>query len=377
MDKWIYLDRQFFPSMLKNISTLEVALKGLSSTKSSLVNQFENSLAFFLKTSQDKLIATNSGTSALFLALMGIMNKSLNITTDNTEIIIPATTFIATANIVKYHGFNLKICDINPNTWCMDHEKLDEIVDNCDKPNLIIIYVDLFGNISNIWTYESKFGNKSHILVDACHSFGTIPSSYRKSIIDYLCYSFNGNKTITTGAGGLILCGDMNKIEDIEYVKNISMVGQNINNHEFRNIGYNYRMAGINASLGLIQLKIISDIIKKKKKFNEIYREELKDFLEFQYVSSYDHNITWWLTAALFPLGINVNNIQKRLLNKGIETGRIFKPLNYHKPYQYIKDKFFIAEDIYNRGLCLPSSICNSIDDIYFVCKEIKRILRG
>ena len=113
----------------------------------------------------------------------------------------------------------------------------------------------------------------------------------------------------------------------------------------------------------------------KKRRFNHIYREQLSDIIQFQEPTP-GSNPSWWFTAGLFPDGTDIPELQNKLAVKGVPTRRIFQPLNQLKPY-LSDERFPVAEDIYNRGLCLPSSVLNSEKDILRVCKTIRGVVEG
>lgn len=377
-DKIIYLDRQNFPYKnyqedIDNYRFLYAALGDAGvSTKSNLVNQFEVELSNYFNVHHNNIIATNSGTSALHLAIKDF--KYLG----NNVVILPIITFIATANAISYCKYKLKFVDVDEKTWCINQSHILSEYNSLlfyekIKNNVSIVYVDLYGNISPILNVkENNYFNYPKIIVDASHSFGLSPDISRLNKVNYFTYSFNGNKIMTTGAGGAILRGNLGSDYN-EVLRRLSQQGKD-DNDEFIDVGYNYRMGGINAALGLMQLEYIDFLVKKKSRINEIYRKELKDIVVFQESEPYVKPV-WWLTACLFQEGIDIDKLKEDLYNKyRIETRRIFKPLNQYKPYLSNK-KYPIAEMIYNRGLCLPSSTLNSDEDIYYVCKTIKNIL--
>jgi perosamine synthetase len=173
----------------------------------------------------------------------------------------------------------------------------------------------------------------------------------------YSTYSFNGNKTMTTGGGGIVAGNNLAKIREL--IKPAYHDG----------LAYNYGMPAHNARLGLEQLKKLPKYLEKKTTFNKIYREELS-FLKFQK----DEPGPCWMTAALFPEWVNIERLQIRLRGRGIPTRRIFKPLNH---YKHLADgkTYPNAERIYKHGLCLPSSVKNSEKDILETCRAIKKLM--
>lgn len=379
--KRIYVDKQNF--LMDDRYTKDYACLGYikaslhehTSTKSSLVNRFEVEVSKYLRVNFNDVIATNSGTSALHLALSTCkFNSKFENKID--VVIMPVMTFIATANAAKYCDYEIEFVDIDRDTWCIDTNKVISKINFYDHQNqnysaIGVVYVDLYGNISPIVNYTNdKYLDIPRAIVDSSHSFGLPPDKSRLDKADYFCYSFNGNKIITTGAGGLILNGNLGSDYN-SYLKSASIQG--FENFNCDKIGYNYRMAGINAALGLMQLSYIDYFVERKNRINEIYRDELKDIVEFQKSEPYVKPV-WWMTPCLFDESVDIEWMAVELEKYNIETKRIFKPLNQFKYYES-NVKYPVAEYIYNHGLCLPSSTLNTDEDIVYVCNRIKQIL--
>ena len=343
----ISLDYQNLDS--QDYQGLEKAIRQGASSSSKIVDTFEKVMSVYLGVhDSDRVIATNSGTSALHLALMDAGIK------EGDKVALPVLTFVATANVIKYVGAEPIFYDVHPESWLIDYESRPEET-NVD----VIIPVDLYGNLVQI-TDCFKNAYQGQLIIDACESLGA--RFFDESIMDYVCYSFNGNKIITTGAGGLLVgAGILTKVLSVQ---------AKLQNGSHFAVGYNYRMAGLNAALGLSQMRKLDYFLKKKRKFNRIYREQLSHILKFQEATP-GTNPSWWMTAALWPEGIDIPDLQKRLKAKGIPTRRIFRPLNQSEPYQDGRS-YPVAEMIYDRGLCLPSGTLMRGIDIYKICQIIK-----
>jgi len=315
----------------------EPSLDYIPSTRGIDVQEFEIAIGRYLGV--DQCVATNSGTSALHLALLacGIGRGD--------EVVVPATTFIATANAVSYTGARVVLQDVHPDNWCLHGD-----IKKCDA----VIMVALYGN-SSLSIINSK--HPAYCIYDSAENLDRVGTNDNQM---FVCYSFNGNKTITTGGGGLITALGGARLDTIRSM---------INPGSYDGVGYNYGMTALSARLGLEQLKLIDSHSEKKRKFNEIYRENLNHRLTFQEVTG-----TPWLTAVLFPAGTDIPKLQLNLKMSGIPTRRVFEPLNHFKPYSDGKT-YPVAEDIWKRGLCLPSSVRNQEGDIYEVCQKIKGLL--
>jgi perosamine synthetase len=329
-------------------------LSGYVSTAGPTVSEFEKRMAKYLGVSDT--VATNSGTAALHLALLKCGVGS------GDEVIVPVLTFIATANAISYTGAKPIFVDVDIDTWCIDQYQIGSVINSKTKA---IIGVNLYGNPCD-WCHikDYTFHYNVYLIEDAAESLGAI--YFFEGLTDYQCYSFNGNKIMTTGGGGLLVG------KDIDHARKLSIQAKS-ENELFYEIGYNYRMPALNAALGLAQLDRLDEFLAKKRKFNEIYRKELDGLVTFQEATKYSIP-SWWFTACLFPEDIDIPELQKKLAKQGVSTRRIFYPIPYMKPYRDGK-VYLNAEYIYNHGLCLPSSTLNEEKDILKVCRVIKEIL--
>jgi len=237
--------------------------------------------------------------------------------------------------------------DVDKKTWLMP--RLTEWgCSDCALP------VDLYG----AYNYPPMWARRC--VVDATENFGV-----NHNLADYTVYSFNGNKTITTGGGGLIVGSEL------DWIRKASRQG-GIGEWHHDCVGYNYAMPALNAALGLAQIKRVDEFIKRKRDINTLYRQELP-FLTFQ-ESPPGTYPTWWFTACLLPDDVKVEKVQYELNRLGIPTRRVFRPLNHSRPY-YDGREYPVAEMLWQRGLCLPSSVKNTDDDICYVIESLKTVL--
>jgi len=335
----------------------EVLLKGMVSTSTPQVTEFEQKLAGYL--GMPDAVATNACTSALHLALL-VCDIG-----PGDEVIVPATTFVSTANAVCHSGAKPVFVDVDRDTWTIDPELVEEAITLNTKA---IIPVHLYGNPCDMGAlYEIAKNHWLYIIEDAAESLGaTYRGRQTGTIGDVGCFSFNGNKTITTGGGGLLVSNDPEKMF---MARRLSLQGKDIYGNQV-DIGYNYKMTGLSASLGLAQFDRLQGFLEKKKAFwlyyNTYLRAINKDII-FQIPSAFSMP-SWWFTACLFKG--DAEDIQKRLSALAIPTRRVFEPVPYMLPYREQGD-YPNASYLYQHGLCLPCSTVNSIEDIERVCREI------
>lgn len=310
-------------------------------------------------------VAVQSGTAALHLALheLGIG--------PGDEVIVPGLTFIASVNPVMYVGAKPVFADVDPLTWNISPEAIERKITPRTKA---IICVHLYGNCCAM-DHIVKIARRHELFLieDATESLGSFfAGRHTGTFGDYGCFSFNGNKIITTGGGGLILCRSALKAEHAKLLVNQARPGEAYIHTE---IGFNYRMTNLEAALGLAQLERLSGFIKKKRGFRGIYIEEMGRLpLNLQQESA-EAKSSFWLNAVTFESAQLREKAQKTLKAAGIPFRRLFAPVTESAPYRWA-DKKGLANsyDIYNRGLCLPSSAANTGKNIRTVCGVIKKV---
>lgn len=325
------------------------------STSSPTVDIFERALAHYLDVPET--VCVNNGTAALHLALLASGVKP------GDEVVLPALTFIGTANAVKACGASPIFCDVDLDTWCIDFSQINA---SASKNTKCILPVQLYGN-----PYHKACKTRFPEIVDGAEALGSylrgvdVAKHYDANVCPFVCFSFNGNKILTTGAGGLVVGNDLSTVR---------LLANQGRDREGECIipGFNYRMTGMEAALGLSQLYRLPKYIAKKRRFNEIYRNELP-MLKFQEPTP-NSIPNWWFTSALFPEGIDIILLQAQLKKEDIPTRRIFMPIHLHSAYE-TKRNLPNSEYIWDHGLCLPSSVRNSEKDIADVCEIIKRKL--
>ncbi len=355
------------------------------STSSKTVNNFENKLSSFCKTKYS--VALNSGTSAIHLGL-----KILGVN-HTCEVIVPSLTFIATVNPILYLGakpiifdvdryHNLKINDvinfIKKKTIFKNNKTINKKTKKIIK---VIIVAHMWGRACNFYELK-KICKKRNIFIleDAAEALGSYvkKDKYKHcgSIGDLGCLSFNANKIITTGSGGAIITNNKNFYLKAQYLAN--QAKDDTFNYIHNECGYNYKMNSICAALGISQLKRLRKKISLRK---NIYKRYVLNFKKTKNIEilSFENNTknNYWMNVINFKkLDFKqTENISVGLSKKGIETRRIWRPLNlqiYLKKFQ--KVNIFNANNFYSSCLCLPSDDNISKADVDKISKYIKKI---
>jgi len=354
-----------------NLGTLEkeYILRAIDSnfvsTVGPFVPKFEEEFAKYV--GSKIAVSVQSGTAALHIALyeLGIG--------PGDEVIVPALTFIATANAVLYVGATPIIVDIDPLTWNIDPESIIKAITSKTKA---IIPVHLYGNPCNIDAImKIAEEHNLYVIEDATESLGaTYKGKQTGTFGDFGCFSFNGNKLITTGGGGMIVTNYIDKAQHIKFLVNQARDASRGYYHP--EMGFNYRMTNLEAALGLAQLARIDEFVEKKREFREIYKKELGDIPYIKFQEEYDKaRGGWWLDCVKFERDIDINHLIQQLKEKGVETRRVFMPLG-EMPYLKKYSKFASnAYDIYKNGICLPSSTLNDEDAIIYTISALRKAL--
>lgn len=339
---------------------------GFVSTFGPFVAEFEEKIARYLNVK--KAVSTQSGTAALHMALyeLGIG--------EGDEVIVPALTFVASVNPIVYVGAKPVFVDVDEDTWNINPLDIERKITGKTKA---ILPVHLYGNPCEI-DRISDIARKGGVFVveDATESLGaTYKGHYTGTIGDFGCFSFNGNKTITTGGGGMIAGNDDNRLEHIKFL--VNQARDESKGYYHPEVGFNYRMTNLEAALGLAQMEQLEAFLEKKRAFNRIYGEELAEIHLIKFQKPHENaESSCWLTCILLDKGINILNFQEALKDRGIPTRRVFMPITEFPPYKKNKkNNLDNTYEIYDRGLCLPSSTLNSEDDVHYVCKSIKELI--
>jgi perosamine synthetase len=329
------------------------------------IKKFEEEFSKFSDTKYG--IATSSGTTALHLALV-----TFGVGKDD-EVIIPTLSFIATANCVAYTGAKPVFVDSEPRTWNMDPEKVKEKITENTKA---IVPVHLYGHPVDMDPIMEIAEEHSLVVIeDAAEAHGAEYQKRKVGSIGHVgCFSFYGNKIITTGEGGMITTNDEEFTEKAMMLRDHAMSKEKRYWHPF--MGYNYRMTNMQAAVGLAQVEKIEEYIEIKRQNAKKYNEKLGSLSSISLPPEMD-----WAKNVYWLYSILVDNIQRdefttRLREKEIDTRPFFYPMHTQPPYADLSnEKLEVAEDIAKRGVSLPSATTLKDDEIEYICKIIAEIL--
>lgn len=364
------------------------------STGGEFITKFENNIAEYLNV--EKAAAVQSGTASIHLGL-----KLLGIEPED-EVIVPTLTFIAAVNPIKYLCAEPVFMDCD-DSLNIDINKLEKFlkqeceitsegVKNKNTGRIIkaIVVVHVFGNMADmesLMEISRKYNLK--VLEDATEALGTkytvgkYSGRFAGTIGDIGVYSFNGNKIITTGGGGMIVSKDKKIVEKAKYLSTQAKDDPLYYIHD--EIGYNYRMTNLQAALGVAQLEQLENFIDVKKRNYKLYKDLISEIEGLQLLDFRENTRPNYWFYSLFvekeKYGMGKDELLKRLKEVGIETRPIWYLNHLQKPFKN-NYAYKIEKAIYywERVLNIPCSTNLTVEDIKYVVgkiKELKKVGEG
>jgi perosamine synthetase len=351
----------------------ECVRSGWISSKGEYVRRFEEAFSAFCGVSHG--VSCTSGTTALHLAV-----ASLGIGKGD-EVILPSHTMIATCNAVLYTGAKPVLVDSELETWNLDPEKVIEKVTPRTKA---ILPVHTYGHPCEMDALgEIAEDHHLDLIEDAAEAHG---AEYRGEKIGSMgrmaCFSFYANKIITTGEGGIVVTDD----------RELAKLCRTLMNHAFseerhfwhQHIGFNYRMTNLQAAVGLAQMERIDEFIEAKRRNAALYKKHLQGIpgIHLPPEKPWVKNVYWMFGLLLDEeYGMSRDDLQARLLEKGIETRTFFIPMHQQPVYRemglFIGEEYPIADRLGEWGLYLPSSTTLKEEEIRYIADSVRSARDG
>lgn len=319
-----------------------------------------------------------SGTAAIHMAL-----KCIGIE-EGDKVFCSSLTFAASCNPIIYEKGKPVFIDSEPNGYNMSPKALKKAFKKCEEDGQLpkaVIVVNLYGRSADLDKIKEicDYYNVP-IIEDAAESLGaTYKGKMSGTIGEYGIYSFNGNKIITTSGGGMLISNNEEMIEKTRFWSTQSREAERY--YEHKELGYNYRMSNVVAGIGRGQLRVLEKRIDNKKHIFESYKEAFKNIedIEMAPICEYGEP-NYWLSIMILKEESKIKPIDiiKALEKENIESRPIWKPMHlqpFYKKFEFFshnKDGISVGEDIFNRGICLPSDTKMTKDDI----EEVIRIIR-
>ncbi len=350
---------------------------GWISSVGSYVTQFEQMVADFAGAKYG--VAAVNGTAALHISLL------LSGVKQHDYVILPNLTFVASANSIKYLGADPLLIDADPNLWQMDLDLLEEFLENeTDEKDGYLFYikdgrrigaimpVHILGNMCDMDRFLSIVKKYPlPIVEDATESLGTTYKGVSAGKFSPLaCFSFNGNKIISTGGGGVIVTDDEALAKHAKHLTTTAKASADEYYHD--EVGYNYRLVNVLAAIGVGQMELLPSFIKRKKECVAFYKKELTGVADIRFQQELPGVET---NGWLFTIQTDKQQQLLDHLNKNkILSRRFWMPMNklpMYKDCVYVQKKDN-SDYIYNTCLSIPSSTSITDEELTIVVDEIK-----
>lgn len=331
------------------------------SSKGLYLKRFEDSFA--KKINVRHATAVSNGTVALHLALLALGVG------EGDEVIVPTLTYIASVNAIRYTGATPVFADSLGSTWQIDPAEIERKV---TKKTKAIMVVHLYGHPCDMDVImDTAMRHNISVIEDAAEAFGSKYKNISVGSIGHIgTFSFFGNKTITTGEGGMVVSNDQTLIDRVIHFKGQGLATHRQYWHDV--VGYNYRMTNICAAIGLAQLEQADQFIERKREIASIYKKLLKGLPLQVHEESSDVFHSYWMFSILADNANRRDELRDFLSKAGIETRPLFYPVHTMPMYSIPFQSHIVAEDLGWRGLNLPSYPSLRDDEIVMICDTIK-----
>ena len=335
------------------------------SAKGKFVEQFETAFAKYI--GADHAITVANGTVALHLALIALGIGR------GDEVIVPTLTYVASVNAIAYTEATPIFVDSLKSNWQVDPDDIERKITEKTKA---IMVVHLYGHpcdMERIMAIAKK--HDLFVVEDCAEGFGSyFAGQHVGTFGDISTFSFYGNKTITTGEGGMVVTNDETLYARASHLKDQGMAKFRQYWHDV--IGYNYRMTNICAAIGLAQLEQAEKFLRQKRDIAAWYQKYLQGTpVEFHQEDANVHH-SYWMCSILVPKSAERDPLRELLKERNVETRPVFYPVHTMPMYSQKYQKHKNAEDIGWRGMNLPSWQGLSEDQVKYICDVIHEFYR-
>jgi dTDP-4-amino-4,6-dideoxygalactose transaminase len=336
-----------------------------------MLERFERAFADYA--GMGHAVAVSSGTAALHLALRiaGIG--------PGDRVAAPTLTFIGGVAPIVYQGAAPVFIDCEPQSWGMDPERLDQALVEAQRqgaPIRAVVPTDLYGQACDQDALRAVCDRHGAALImDSAEAVGArYKGRHAGAGAPVAAFSFNGNKIITTGGGGMLVSDDAELIGRARYLATAAR--QPAVHYEHHEVGFNYRLSSLAAAVGLAQLESIEARVARRRAIFDRYRADLGDVEGLSFASEApERRHTRWLTVMLIDpdFGRSPDEVRLALEAADIEARPVWKPMHMQPVFAGAPViGGAVAEDIYARGLCLPSGSAMTNADVDRVCEIVR-----
>jgi dTDP-4-amino-4,6-dideoxygalactose transaminase len=340
------------------------------------VDQFESEFAD--RVGVPHAVAVSSGTAALHLALLVAGVKA------GDRVVTSTLTFVATANAIRYVGAEPIFVDSDRRSWNMDPQLLEDelrVADRLGRLPKAAVVVDICGQCAD-WDAIRSICNRYGVVTieDAAESLGaTYQGRPAGSLADVGCFSFNGNKIITTSGGGMLVTDNSQWAAQAKHLA--TQARDPAPHYEHSQIGFNYRLSNLLAAVGRGQLTVLVDRVRARRENFGFYQSALKevDGFDFMPEAAYGQSTRWLTCLSLDPdrIAASPAEVCAHLADANIEARPMWKPMHLQPVYAACPRRGgAVAADIFARGMCLPSGSNLSVNDRQRVVAALLRIFQ-
>jgi UDP-N-acetylbacillosamine transaminase len=330
------------------------------------VDRFEESIKEY--TGASNTLALSSATAGLHLALrvLGVGKGDV--------VLASSFTFIGSINAILYQGATAVFVD-SDESWNLSPKLLKKAIRELDVKPKALILTHLYGQLSKIDEIVAICKEEGiYLIEDAAESLGASYKGKESGTFgEFGVYSFNGNKILTTSGGGMLVSENEEWIAKAKFLS--TQAKEPFLHYEHKEYGYNYRLSNILAAVGVAQMEVLGERVKRKREIFEFYKEQLSDIEEISFMPEVTGSLgNRWLTTLIFektdPL-----KVVEALEKVNAESRPLWKPM--HLQELFSSNKAFVdgtSEAMFEKGLCLPSPTKSSNDDLMRVVEAIKNV---
>jgi len=330
------------------------------------VDRFEQSVCRY--TGVKYALATNTATAALHLALrvLGVSRGDY--------VLASTFTFIGSVAPILYQGAVPIFVD-SDESWNLSPKLLKKAIKNLPKKPKALILTHLYGQMAKINEIATICKeNGIYLIEDAAESLGAkYGDKYSGTFGDIGVFSFNGNKILTTSGGGMLISSNEEWVKKAKFLS--TQAREPYIYYEHKEFGYNYRMSNVLAAIGVAQMEVIDERVKRKREIFKLYKSELSSIKECEFMPEIENSRgNRWLTTLTFKK-TDPFKIIKALDKENIESRPLWKPMHLQPLFQE-SDSFIdgTSEALFEKGICLPSPTALSDDKFYKIIEVIKKV---
>lgn len=332
------------------------------------VDRFEESIRSYAGVRH--ALALNSGTGAIHLALkvMGIK--------PGDSVLASSMTFIGSVSPISFEHAEPVFIDSETKSWNLDPKLLEEAIEKTSKKPKALILTHLYGQPAQLDEIIQICDHHGVTLIeDAAESLGAEYKGKQSGTLGELgIYSFNGNKIITTSGGGMLVSDNESLIEHARKLS--AQAREPAPHYEHTEIGFNYRLSNVLAAIGVGQMEVLAERVEKKRQIFDWYKENLIEIKEISFMPELpETNGNRWLTTVTFEK-TNPEKIRLALEEHNIESRPLWKPMSKQPVFKNAMSiTNGVADQLFQKGLCLPSGTMMSEEDVIKVSEIIKKNL--